>query len=349
MKPVFLCCSKKAFILLLCLAFMFAAVSCSKGSQNNGQKTIELRFAHFFPEVHPAETELVQGWIKAITDATDGRVKITNYPGETLIKANDIYSNVISGVADIGLSCFSYTRGRFQVIEAFELPGIIYKNSKVASKVAWEGIKELNPKEIQDTELMMVIATGSGDLFTKVPVRGLEDIKSLQIRATGLSAKTVELLNGVPVAMAQSEAYEALSKGIVKGNLAPIEVLKGWRHAEVTQYLTKTPFLYNTLFFITMNKEKWNSLPEDIQQIILEVNEKVFDEIGIGLWDSQNEAALKWAIEDQGMEIIELSEDEKDRWIKLIEPIHAEFSKKINDDTVIEKVKELAAKYNEIY
>ncbi len=50
------------------------------------------------------------------------------------------------------------------------------------------------------------------------------------------------------------------AKGVVKGNLSPVEVLKGWKHGEVTDYLTRTPFLYNTLFFVTMNLDKWNSM-----------------------------------------------------------------------------------------
>jgi len=32
--------------------------------------------------------------------------------------------------------------------------------------------------------------------------------------------------------------------------LGPDEVLQGWKQAEVTKYITKTPFLYNTLFFV---------------------------------------------------------------------------------------------------
>ena len=225
---------------------------------------IELKLAQFFPAALPAETELLQKWAEAVSKGTGGLVTITSYPGGTLLTAEEVYDGVVTGIADLGLSCFSYTRGRFPLLEAFELPGIVYNNSKVASKVAWEGIKELTPQEIQDTRLMMALATGPGDLFTTVPVRNLEDLKGLEIRATGLSAKTLQSLGAIPVAMAQSETYEALSKGVVKGNLAPIEVLEGWRHAEVTDYITFTPFLYNTLFFLTMNMDIWNSLPPEI-------------------------------------------------------------------------------------
>lgn len=341
--------------LMLSLMLLVTLSGCSKsGTEPAGQQTIELRLAHFFPANHPAETQLIQPWAKAIAEATNGRVKVTSYPNNTLLQADAVYNGVVSGIADIGLSCFSYTRGQFPVLEVFELPGITYNNSKAASKVAWEGIQKLNPPEIQDTKLMMVLTTGSGDLFTKTPVKSLEDLKGMEIRATGLSAKTISALGGTPVAMPQSDAYDALSKGVVKGNLGPIEVLQGWRQAEVTKYITKTPFLYNTLFFITMNKDKWASLPPDVQTAIESVNQKFFDEVAIGLWDKQNQTAEKWAIEENGMQLITLTPEETDRWIALTKPIQDEYAAGIDQkglsglkgQEILTTVKTLADKYN---
>jgi len=339
---------------LLVIVLLFALTiqsSCVGTVSAEKESTIELKLAHFFPGTHPAETEFVQGWAKAIKEATNGRVVITSYPGETLLKAADIYKGVVDGVCDIGLSCFSYNPGRFPEIEAFEQPGIVYRNSKVASKVAWEGIQELNPACVQDTKLLMVIATGPGDLFTKKPVRKLEDLAGMQIRATGLTAETLQLIGAVPVGMPQSEAYEALSKGIVDANLAPIEVLKTWKHGEVTKYITRTPFLYNTLFYVTMNNNKWNSIPEDLQKIIIDTTLKFQDEVGIGLWDKQNEDALKWAVEEEGMEVIELPEEEMERWIKAVEPMLDKYITEKGEAAkkAVETAKALAEKYNDIY
>jgi len=337
--------------MMLVLALMFVA-GCGNTALTPEEKgTIELKLAHFFPSSHPAEVELVQPWAKEIEEATAGRVTITSYPGQTLLQADAIYDGVVSGIADIGLSCFSYTRGRFPVLEVFELPGITYANSKVASKVAWEGIKQLNPEEIQDTKLMMVLTTGPGDLYTKVPVRTLNDLKGLEIRATGLSAKTLEAMGATPVAMAQSEAYESLSKGVVQGNLGPVEVLQGWKQAEVTQYLTLTPFLYNTLFFITMNIDKWNAISPEDRQAIEKINEEYFEKVAMGLWDKQNEAALKYAVEEHGMEVINLSPEEQAKWIDLVQPIQNEFVEKmdqqgLNGQEILDTVIELAEKYN---
>ena len=333
---------------LICSLILVSASSTALASS----KTYRFNLAHFFPATHPAETAFIQGWIQAVDEATDGQVKITSYPGETLLKAADIYNGVVEGIADIGLSCFSYTRGRFPVLEAFELPGIIYENSKSASMVAWEGITTLNPAEVQDTHLMMVIATGPGDLFTKTPVRSLADLQGMEIRATGLSATTISLLGGTPVAMAQSETYEALQKGVVKGNLSPVEVLKGWKHAEVTSYITLTPFLYNTLFFVTFNQDKWNAMPQDLQDKVTAATAKFHEEVGIGLWDMQNEPAMDYAVNEMKMEVITLSEEETAIWIDKVKPLQEEYAANVADLTdrdVIGFINELAQKYNLMY
>jgi TRAP-type transport system periplasmic protein len=333
----------------LALSLLIVPTASCSGS---GDEVYSLSLAHFFPGTHPAETVFVQGWIAAIDEATEGRVKITSYPGETLLKSDAVYNGVVEGVADIGLSCFAYTRGRFPVLEAFELPGIVYNNSKVASMVAWEGIQTLNPAEVEDTHLIMVIATGPGDLFTKTPVRNLEDLQGMEIRATGLSATTLSTLGATPVAMGQADAYEALSKGVVKGNFAPVEVLQGWKHAEVTSYLTLTPFLYNTLFFVTFNNAQWDKLPKDLQDTITQVSAEFHEETGIGMWDMQNAPAMDYAVNEMGMEVITLSETETVRWIEKVESLQDQYTSNIastTDQDVIALVKTLADKYNALY
>ena len=336
-------------VVILCTLVLISLSSTALGET---KKTYQFSLAHFFPGTHPAETVFVQGWIQAIDEATDGQVKITSYPGETLLKAPDIYNGVVQGIADIGLSCFSYTRGRFPVLEAFELPGIQYANSKSASMVAWKGITALNPAEVQDTHLMMVICTGPGDLFTKKPVRSLADLQGMQIRATGLSATTISLLGGAPVAMSQAETYESLQKGVVEGNLSPDEVLKGWKHAEVTQYITLTPFLYNTLFFVTFNQDTWDSMPQELQDKVTAATEKFHEEVGIGLWDMQNAPAMDYAVNEMNMEVITLPEEEAALWIEKVQPLQDEYTKNVADlvdRDVIAFIKELAQKYNLMY
>jgi len=339
---------ERIFIAIILLISLMGLLGCSSNADKAA--TMELRLAHFWPAGHPIETDLVQPWIAAVEQATEGRVKVTSFPGETLAQADAIYEGVKKGIADIGLSCFAYTRGQFPVMEVFELPGIVYNDSNAATKVAWEGVQKLNPVEVQDTTLMMVFTTGPGNLFTKKPVRNLADLTGMEIRATGLSAATLKALGAIPVAMSQAESYEAISKGVVKGNLGPNEILKGWRQAEVTDYITNTPFLYNTLFFFTMNTDKWNSISAQDQQAILEINQRLFNDIACGLWDKQNEAALSYAVEENGMEVIELTEAEKELWLNLVKPVQDDFVARMDSQglpgrQILQTVEGLSEKY----
>ena len=336
--------------LFLTAAIFAMSLMALSGCEAAGSEQVELTLAHFFSAAHPAETVLVEGWAEALSEATNGRVSIESYPGGTLLDAADIYNGVVTGVADIGLSCFAYTPGRFPVLEAFELPGITYLNSQSASMVAWEGIQTLNPPEVQDTHLLMVLATGPGDIFSRSPIRSLEDLQGMEIRATGISTDTLTALGGVPVGMPQPETYDSLQRGVVQGNLSPIEVLQGWNHAEVTSYITMTPFLYNTLFFVTMNLDVWNGLSEELQQTITEVTEQFHKETAASLWDMQNESALIYAVEEHGLEVINLPEDEAARWIEKVQPIQDDYNQKLADLGIDEDpltlIHELADKYN---
>ena len=103
--------------------------------------------------------------------------------------------------------------------------------------------------------------------------------------ATALSAKIVQALGAVPVAMPMPERYDAIQKGVAEGGVFPLEALKGWKLAEVVNSTTLNyGSAYTTGFFVVMNKEKWASLPADVQKIIEEINEEWIVKTGQG-WD----------------------------------------------------------------
>lgn len=346
----------------LSVILVAALAGCGGGSEQTAKpaspsaetsKPIELKFAHFFPATHTAETVIAQGWIKAVEEATNGRVKITDYPAETLLKSAETYEGVVKGVADIGMSVHSYTRGRFPVVDAFALPGINNKSSVSASLALMEGIKVLNPKELQDTHHLFSWASGPGNLMSKQPIRELKDIKGLPIGVSaGIRADAIKLLGASPISLPMPEWYEALSKGMMKAGVAPLETMKGFRLGEATgDYITMTPFIYNQSFFVTMNLDKWNSLPADIQQQITEATDKFYAATVPGVWDEINEAGVKWVQEKKKVEIINLSEAENAKWVDLIKPVQEKYvaelkSKGLDGDKILSTVKELADKYN---
>ena len=302
----------------------------------------KLTLSIFFPPTH-GQTKAAMDWAKEIETRTGNKVQITVFPGGTLTKAPQCYSGVVEGISDLGFSLFAYTRGRFPVMAAVDLP-MEYPNGKVASMVASEFAKDFKPKELNDVKVLYLHAHGPGILHTKKPVRKLEDLKGMKIRATGLSAKVVKALGGVPVAMPQGGTYEALKKGVVEGTFGPMEVLKGWKQAKVIKYTTECYNVgYTTTFFVVMNLDKWNALSPEIQKVFEEVSDKYVKVHG-EVWDTDDQEGRKYT-KSLGNEIISLSDEESARWRKAVEPVIADFIANTPDgDAYVKKINALMKK-----
>lgn len=287
-------------------------------------ETVDLTYSIFFPSTH-GQCEAGVSWAKEIEKRSNGRVKITVFPGGTLTKANQAYEGVVNGISDIAMSCFAYTRGRFPVMEALDLP-LGYPNGTVATRVANDFYKKTQPDELIDVKVLYLHAHGPGLLHTQKPVKKLEDLARMKIRSTGLSAKVVKALGGVPVAMPQGATYEALQKGVVEGTFGPIEVLKGWRQAEVIKYTTDCYKVgYTTAMFVVMNKNKWNALPDDLKKIFDDVSSEWIAVHGT-TWDNVDNAGREYTL-SRGNGIIPLDDVEQAKWSRAVQPVIAEYIK----------------------
>lgn len=323
------------FFLITTVGIAFMSV----GSSTAQAEPIKLTYSIFFPPTH-AQAIAAMDYAKEVEKRTDGKVQITTFPGGTLTKAPMVYDGVVQGISDMGNSCFAYTRGRFPVMEVVDLP-MGYPSGKVATCVANAFAKTVNPKELQDVKVLYVHAHGPGLLHTKKPVRTLEDLKGMKIRATGLSAKVVEALGAVPVAMPQGDTYESLQKGVVEGTFGPIEVLKGWKQGEVIDYTTDCSSIgYTTAMFVVMNKDKWNALPDDVKKVMEETAEEWVAVHGKA-WDAADKEGRKFTLSLDN-EIITLSDEENAKWRKAVEPIIKDYASKApNGEANVAKVNEL--------
>lgn len=305
------------FSLVFCLALAFG-ISFLCGVNTAQAKAIELSYANFFPPTH-IQAKLGDSWAKEIEKRTNGKVKITYYPGGALLKGPKIYDGVCKGIADIGMSVFAYSRGVFPSMEAMDLP-MGYPNGMGATVIINNFYNKFKPKELSKVKVMYLHAHGPGLLHSKRPVQKLEDMKGLKVRSTGFCAKVVGALGGVPVAMGQGGTYEALQKGVVDATFSPMEVLKGWKQGEVIKATTECYSVgYTAGFYVAMNLKKWNSLPKDVQKVVAEVSKEWIAKHGKA-WDDSDKAGREFTL-SLGNKIIPLSKAESARWAKAAAPV----------------------------
>ncbi len=322
-------------------------------------QSFTLQFATFWPGVDFQVEEGHKGWAKEISDRVAAETPHTvefewHYAG-ALLAATEIYTGVADGAADLGSTCPIYTAGVFPVSQAFELPGYHNDNALVASVTMHEAWKQsdLLQQEFDDVKIMHFWATGPGDFMTNTPVRSMEDLAGLELRALAGSGSALALMGGVPVAFPMGQSYENIETGVVDGLIAPTDTLKGFRLAEVTQYITKTPFMYNIVFMKVMNWNTWNSLPLSVQQIFDEVNEKYVIEYG-KLRTDHTLIGQQYGVEEHGMEVIELDPDEYQRWVETSMPVVDHWIEETDalglpGQEIVDMVREFDARYSAEY
>lgn len=278
---------------------------------------ITLTYANF-PPAPTFPSVQMEKWKERVEKLTDGKVEVKTFPGSTLLDAKGMMDGVIDGVADIGCLAFPYQPGRFDLLEGVDLP-VGFTSSKVANAVLWDLYEKYQPKSLAEVKVLSLFTAPPAQIMSKTPIRNLGDLKGYELRSTGAGVKPLELLGAVPVAMPQSETPEALQKGIVKGVLSSLDILKDFNFAEMLRYATITD-LQTTSFGVVMNRKKWDSLPPDVQ--------KVFDDVARehSLWvgdyvDDHGRESVEWSKEKYGLEVIRLAPAEYDRLHEMVKPV----------------------------
>src|SRR5512147_3167669 len=98
----------------LMVCYLVCCIPCSSNAAE--EKVVTLRYSTMFPAPH-RQSQVVNEWSKEVEKRTNGRVKVTVYPGNTLTPAVQTYDSVVKGIADIGLADAAYTRGKFPLTE----------------------------------------------------------------------------------------------------------------------------------------------------------------------------------------------------------------------------------------
>lgn len=315
-------------------------------------KVIKLRYANF-PPAPTFPCVQMERWAREVEKRTGGKVKVETYPGGTLLGAKNMFDGVIAGTADIGCFCPSYQPGRFPLLEAVDQP-IGYPNTKVASLTLFDLYRKWQPKSLKKVKVVTMFTCAPTHLMMKVPLRRLGDFKGVEIRAAGTLAKSLGLLGATPVAMPMSDVPEALQKGVVKGLLSSLEVMKDFKFAEYCRYVTYLGFQVVS-FAVVMNKDTWNSLPKDVQKVIDDLSREQ------ALWtgrymDDHVKEAIEWSKKTYNVEFIKLPPEDMAKAKKLVKPMIDAYIKRakaagVPADKVMKDVyslrDKLAAKYGD--
>ncbi|WP_195818694.1 TRAP transporter substrate-binding protein [Roseobacter sp. MH60115] len=284
------------------IRFSTVAVAISMVCSGVAFAETRLNMANWLPPSHPLVAEVMIPYAEQISEATEGRVTVNVMPAP-LGPPPAHYDFAVSGVADITFGVQAYTPGRFATSNLAELP-LLGDTAEAISVAYWRTFDAFlrDAGEYDQVKVLSVFTHGPGQIF--VADRTLEaagDIAGAKLRVGGGIAHDVATsLGAVPIEGPSSQAYEMLSQGVADGIMFPFESIAFFNLSGLMQSGFEVPGgLYNTSFFVVMNKAKWEGLSTEDQAAIDSISGEVFARMAGQMWDRADAAgktAMKGAV-----------------------------------------------------
>ncbi|HHY72344.1 MAG TPA: TRAP transporter substrate-binding protein [Bacillus bacterium] len=333
---------KIMFVIVLALVLLMSA--CSGGTQNaskgenqgaanggdNG-KSHNLIISHFLPGNHPIQTQIFEGLGKTLNEKTDGRITYELYPANALGDAGSHYDMAVTGEANIALSVYGYTPGRFPLVSVLELP-FLAESAEHGSKIIgtlYNEFPEIQKLHDETHPLFLFTAEPAQLISTKHKIETPADLKGLRVRTPSPVGSTIlEALGATAVSMPMGDVYEALQRGVVDAAMVPLETLQNYNFHEITKYVTIGNFSA-TPFYSVMNKATYNSFSDSDQQLLDGLVGLPMSAEAGGLFDVDGKKGLELA-KNGGAEIIELTGNQLKHWQDALEPVAQKWIDEMN-------------------
>lgn len=289
---------------------------------------IDLKFSHSFSPMHTMQKKVFEPWGEKLSQITDGKVKVTMFPGGALGKPGDQYVLAEHGIADIVYLLHDYSPGRFPVTSVFELP-FMTPTAQTASEAMWKTFENFPglQKEYSKYKVLALFCHPAGHFHTtKKPIRTIADFSGLKMRtASPWVTAALKNFGSIPVEMPITDTYTSLERGVVDGTVVPFEGLGIFKLDDLVKYTTITDF-YTVTMAVLMNKRKYESLPDDVKKAIDENSGLVMSSWCGKAYDAA-EIPFKERAVKKGIEMIQLSDADmqklhaetlplRDEWIK---------------------------------
>ncbi|WP_417207278.1 TRAP transporter substrate-binding protein [Antarctobacter sp.] len=330
-----------------------AALAAMMTTTSAMAQEVTLTLHQFLPAQANVPKLVLDVWADRVEEASGGRIEIERYPSMQLGGSPpELMDQAADGIADIVWTVVGYTPGRYPTTEVFELPFMV-EDARAASYAYWKMFQEhMENDEFADLKILGTWVHGPGMFHTNKPVVVPSDLEGMKIR--GGSRLVNDLLTRVgaePIGMPVPAVSEALSKGVIDGTTIPWEVTAALKVPELVTNHTEFdgPALYNLTFVLAMNKDRYESLPEDLQKVIDDNSGLAFSIYAGGTQADADGPARQIAV-DLGNNIITVSEEDTAEWDALVNPIYeswiADMNAKGRDgQALIDEARALMAEY----
>ena len=320
---------RNSILAMILLLFVFVSAGCNDTQatqavkqEGAAEETHNLVVSHFQPGNHPIQTKILDGLAIDMNEQTDGRITMDIYPSNSLGDAGSQYDMAVTREADIALSVYGYSPGRFPLVTVMEMP-FLAESAEHASEILmtlYEEFPEMQ-EEHADTYPLFLFSAEPAQIISKdFKIETPDDMKGLRVRSPSPMANhIIEALGATPISMPMGDVYESLERGVIDAAMVPFETLYNYSFHEVTNYITIGNFSATPFFSVMSEKTYDNFSTADQQTLDSLIGTELAKEAG-SVYDVDGEIGLETAIES-GAEVIELEGDLLKPWQEALEPV----------------------------
>ncbi len=286
-------------------------------------------------------------WVKEFTNffipEVDRRLAETgNYAmdwqesyGGSIVKPKGVLEGVKLGLGDIGIvtTIFHNSKLPSQAISA--ATPFIAPDARAVAKAVDEIAKEFPAMQAEfEAQNQVYLATGvvldTYQVFSRNPINSLSDLEGGKVAGAGMNLRYLEgIPNAAGVRGGLTDFYNMLQTGLVDHAMLWPEAAKTFKIAEVAPYMLRADLGAVNSKTITVNKDYWEGLPEEVQNVLLEVAVAYRDHVA-GIAMDRAEASRQAYVEAGGT-IVELDAAERQAWADAMPNIAAEWAAGLND------------------
>ncbi|ARD47061.1 TRAP transporter substrate-binding protein DctP [Sporosarcina sp. P33] len=284
------------FMFVLLVGILYGCTengNAAKGDEDS-KKVFELELNNWASSTHHLAYNVYEPWKKIVEEKTEGRVKVNISHGAALGAATTVYQDVKGGLYDVGMVVTTYSNDTELFPYTIGNLPFAFEGSKEAAKVLEKfGEKYVN-KEVKDFVIMGgPTATDPYSLFSAKPINSYKDLEKMKIRVSSKNeVDFIKELGAVPVNLPVAETYEALQKHTVDSALYTFIGSVGMKFFEPGPHIlvlnsSVTPTVQ------VMNKDFFDSLPEDLQKLFEEELNPKLSELVKHTYETEYEAAYE--------------------------------------------------------
>ncbi|MCY4289333.1 MAG: TRAP transporter substrate-binding protein DctP [Aestuariivita sp.] len=264
---------------------------------------------------------------------TNGAIDVEIYDSAQLYKDKEVPAAVGSGAIEAGVASLTRYVGDAPSVDVFYMPFLFNTEAKVRAAVA-EGsaIRTILEAEIANTGSKVLFWQAYGGaimLSNGGPIRTPSDLVGKKVRVFGKTlGDFVTAAGGAPTLISGSEQYLAYQRGTVDVGMTGVSGVKSRKLWEVMDTITVTNHA-NIEFVVVVNQDWWDGLSAQLQSNIQEAASVAQSAVRNQM--AEIEANAYKAAEENGMNVVKLSNEELEEWKSVAQPVYDSYIEAAGD------------------